>query len=180
MERKFLEDLGIAADLVDKIIDEHGKNINALKAQRDTYKSQLDTTKAELKKFDGINVEDLRGQITKLQTDLSAKEKEVAERISDIEFNSALEKAIKAAGGRNAKAITALIGDTKSLKASKNQEADIKAALEAVKKDNDYLFESVKPPYVVSSTSGAGRSNPDDKKAQANAALRMLITGKEA
>ena len=96
MERKFLEDLGIAADLVDKIIDEHGKNINALKAQRDTYKSQLDTTKAELKKFDGINVEDLRGQITKLQTDLSAKEKEVAERISDIEFNSALEKAIKA------------------------------------------------------------------------------------
>ena len=73
-----------------------------------------------------------------------------------------------------------MIGDTKSLKASKNQEADIKAALEAVKKDNDYLFESVKPPYVVSSTSGAGRSNPDDKKAQANAALRMLITGKEA
>ena len=68
MERKFLEDLGIASDLVDKIISEHGKDINTIKAQRDTYKTQLDTTKAELKKFDGVNVEDLRGQITKLQT----------------------------------------------------------------------------------------------------------------
>ena len=65
MERKFLEDLGIASDLVDKIINEHGKDINTIKAQRDTYKTQLDTTKAELKKFDGVNVEDLRGQITK-------------------------------------------------------------------------------------------------------------------
>ena len=180
MERKFLEDLGIVSDLVDKIINEHGKDINTIKAQRDTYKTQLDTTKAELKKFDGVNVEDLRGQITKLQTDLSAKENEIAEKLSDIEFNSALESAIKAAGGRNAKAITALIGDTKTLKASKNQEADIKAALEAVKKDSDYLFESAKPPYVVASTSGTGKSNPDDKKAQANEALRMLITGKEA
>ena len=180
MERKFLEDLGIASDLVDKIINEHGKDINTIKTQRDTYKNQLDTTKSELKKFDGVNVEDLRGQITKLQTDLSTKENEIAEKLSDIEFNSALESAIKAAGGRNAKAITALIGDTKTLKTSKNQEADIKAALEAVKKDNDYLFESAKPPYVVASTSGAGKPNPDDKKAQANEALRMLITGKEA
>ena len=49
-----------------------------------------------------------------------------------------------------------------------------------MKKDNDYLFESAKPPYVVASTSGAGKPNPDDKKAQANEALRMLITGKEA
>ena len=177
MERNFLEDLGIASDLVDKIINEHGKDINTIKAQRDTYKTQLDTTKAE---FDGVNVEDLRGQITKLQTDLSTKENEIAEKLSDIEFNSTLESAIKAAGGRNAKAITALIGDTKTLKTSKNQEADIKAALEAVKKDNDYLFESAKPPYVVASTSGAGKPNPDDKKAQANEALRMLITGKEA
>ena len=121
MERKFLEDLGIASDLVDKIINEHGKDINTIKAQRDTYKNQLDTTKAELKKFDGVNVEDLRGQITKLRTDLSTKENEIAEKLSDIEFNPALENAIKAPGGRNAKAITALIGDTKTLKTSKNQ-----------------------------------------------------------
>ena len=57
--------------------------INTIKAQRDTYKTQLDTTKAELKKFDGVNVEDLRGQITKLQTDLSTKENEIAEKLSE-------------------------------------------------------------------------------------------------
>ena len=60
-------------------------------------------------------------------------------------FDGRIKDAITAAKGRNAKAIAALL-DVDALRASKNQEADIRAALEALKKDNGYLFESETPP----------------------------------
>ena len=68
--------------------------------------------------------------------------------------------AITAAKGRNAKAISALL-DVEKLKKSTNQDADIKDALEALKKDNAYLFEddSTPPPYA----GGTGRSTPPSK-----------------
>ena len=60
------------------------------------------------------------------------------------------------------------------LKASKNQEADVKAAFEAVKKDNAYLFSDTKVPRVISSTPGADPKT-DAPKTQANEALRSLF-----
>ena len=73
---------------------------------------------------------------------------------------SGLMAAITAAKGRNAKAISALL-DVEKLKKSTNQDADIKDALEALKKDNAYLFEddSTPPPYA----GGTGRSTPPSK-----------------
>ena len=51
--------------------------------------------------------------------------------------------------------------DVEKLKKSTNQDADIKDALEALKKDNAYLFEddSTPPPYA----GGTGRSTPPSK-----------------
>lgn len=63
-------------------------------------------------------------------------------------FDGRIRDAITAAKGRNAKAIAALL-DVDALRASKNQETDIRAALEALKKDNGYLFESETPPPPI-------------------------------
>lgn len=45
MQRKFLEDLGLAKDVIDKIMTENGNDINnakkKLEAERDNYKEQL-------------------------------------------------------------------------------------------------------------------------------------------
>ena len=88
-----------------------------------------------------------------------------------------MEAAIRAAGGRNEKAVMAML-DVDTLKASKNQDKDIQAAIEAVKKENDYLFVPDKPvPKVVSSTPGVS-GKTDDLKSRANDALRSFL-GKE-
>ncbi len=42
MQRKFLEALGIAEDVIEKIMAEHGKDIERFKTERDGFKSQLD------------------------------------------------------------------------------------------------------------------------------------------
>ena len=61
-----------------------------------------------------------------------------------MEFSSALDSALGASKARNSKAVRALL-DIDALKASKNQTEDIRKAIEAVKAENDYLFESSEP-----------------------------------
>lgn len=177
MKREDLTAKGLTAEQVDFVMAEYGKDVNPIKAERDSYKTQLETAQASLKAMEGVDVNGLQEKIKTLTTQLSGKDGEIEKIKADYAFDASLKEAIRAASGRNEKAIMALL-DTETLKASKNQEADIKTALETLKKDNDYLFQSAAPvPRVVSHTPG---QNPDveDKKTQANAALRSLF-GKE-
>lgn len=112
--------------------------------QRDAHKSSLDAVNEKLKEFEGVDVADLKGQIAKLQDDLKAKDDEYAAKEADRAFNDALTEAIKTAGGRNAKAVMALL-DIDKLKESKNQGEDIKKALETVKESDAYLFGANEP-----------------------------------
>lgn len=107
--------------------------------QRDEYKTSLDTVNGKLKEFDGVDVADLRGQIEALKQDLKDKDAEYAAREADRAFNETLREAIKEAGGRNDKAVMALL-DVEALKASKDQSADIKKALDAARESDAYLF----------------------------------------
>ena len=52
-------------------------------SQRDNYKASLDDVNAKLKEFEGVDVKDLQGQITKLQGDLKAKDDEYAAKEAD-------------------------------------------------------------------------------------------------
>lgn len=144
MQRKFLEELGLEKDVIDKIMAENGSDIEKIKADRDNYKSQLETAQEALKGFEGVDVKELNGKIAQLNADLAAKDTEYQQKIADMEFNSVLDNAITAAGARNAKALKALL-DIEALKNSKNQAEDIKSAIDAVKTDNGYLFNSDEP-----------------------------------
>ena len=156
MKREFLENLKIGdqalgKDLIDTIMAENGRDIESAKkpfADYEAIKEQLKTAQDGLKAFEGVDVKDLQDKIKTLNTQLSTKDKEWQD------------KAITTAKGRNAKAISALL-DVEKLKKSTNQDADIKDALEALKKDNAYLFEddSTPPPYA----GGTGRSTPPSK-----------------
>lgn len=153
MQRKFLEELGLEKEIVDKIMTENGSDVekakSKLEAERDNYKEQLETAQVALKEFEGVDVKELNGKIAALTETLTAKENEYQAKLADMEFNSALDGAISKSGARNSKALKALL-DTDALKASKNREADIAAAIEAVKGENDYLFENKQPiPTIV-------------------------------
>jgi hypothetical protein len=167
MQRKFLEDLGLEKSVVDKILNENGADIekakSRLETERDNYKSQLETAQTALKKFEGVNVDELKGEIEKLNGDLATKETEYQTRIADMEFNSVLDGAISESGAKNAKAVKALL-DLENLKTSKNQADDIKKALEQVKSENGYMFGSDEPfqnPVGATDTGNGGTgSNP--------------------
>ena len=69
--------------------------------------------------------------------------------LAELAFSGVLNQAIAQAGGRNAKAITALL-DVNTLRESENQQAAVEEALEVLKKNDGYLFTQAEtpPPYA--------------------------------
>lgn len=144
-----------------KTVAEFDKVKNRLEVERDNYKDSFETAQNALKEFDGVDVKELNGKITQLTSDLAKKDSEYQAKIADMEFNSVLDSAISASGARNSKAVKALL-EIEALKGSKNQEDDIKKAIEAVKTENDFLFGADEP--INNVVIGAGNSNQPGKK----------------
>lgn len=174
MKREDLTAQGLTAEQVEFVMSEYGKEVNPLKVERDSYKTQLDTAQASLKAMEGVDAAELQRKITDLTTQLQGKDTEIEKIKTDYAFETSVKDAIRKASGRNEKAIMALL-DVETLKASKNQAQDIEAAITALKKDNDYLFQTTtQVPRVVSSTTGIN-NEAQTKKEQANEALRSLL-----
>ena len=156
MKREFLTGLTLPDNVkldkatIDAIMAENGNDINALKAdhataiktvekERDSYKKQLDDAQATLKGFEGVDVEQLKTKITDLTTEIDANKTKYEAEIADIKFSNLLNGKVTAFGAKNAKAVISLL-NVDALKASKNQEQDIEAALKAVKESDSYMF----------------------------------------
>lgn len=165
MKREFLQNLKVgdqplSKEAIDAIMAENGRDIEAAKksfADYDTVKQQLADAQTTIQGFkdQGTDLETVRQKAqeweTKYNDAIAAHQQELADR----DFRQMLEGAITGAKGKNAKAIAALL-DVDALKGSKNQEADIKTALEAVKKENGYLFDGEATPPPYSPTAGTG------------------------
>ncbi len=174
MKTEDLQRKGLNQEQIDFVMAEYGKDLNAIKAERDGYKTQLDTAQASLKAMEGIDAAGLQTKVSDLTKQLQGKDAEIEKIKSDYAFDASLKEAIRKASGRNEKAIMALL-DVDTLKASKNQAQDIEAAITTLKKDNDYLFQQTTAvPRVVSSTTGIN-NDAQTKKEQANEALRSLL-----
>ena len=156
MKAEFLQnfkvgDAPLPKEVIEAILVENGRDVEEAKkpfADYDSIKEQLRTATEGLEAFKGVDVKDLQGQVTKLTKDLSDQAEAHKKQLADLAFDGVLKEAITAARGRNTKAIAALL-DVDALKASKDQTADIKSALDALKKDSGYLFDSEEtpPPY---------------------------------
>jgi hypothetical protein len=159
MKTEFLQnfkvgDQPLTKEIIDAILAENGRDIEAAKkpfADYDTIKQQLTEAQTTLQNIqkNGQTIEaaqqNARDWEQKYNDAIATHQQELADR----DFRQALEAAITGAKGKNAKAIMALM-DVDTLKGSKNQEADIKTALEGLKKDNGFLFddEPAPPPYA--------------------------------
>lgn len=188
MERKFLEnfkigDQPLTKEVIDTILAENGRDVEAAKkpfADYDSIKEQLQTAKDSLKAFEGVDAAKLQGEITKLQGQLTAKDQEWQGKLDAMAFDGKIKDAITAAKGRNSAAIIGALGADKiaELRASKNQDAEIKAALEGLKKDSGYLFddEQLPPPYApgtgTGGAPGAERRNAETAAIRAAAGLK--------
>ncbi len=164
MKREFLQGLKVGEtplpkEVIDAIMAENGRDIESVKARYadyDALKEQLAQAETDISK----SWEEKLNQ----QVDTHRRE------MSDLIFSHNLDKAILSAKGRNAKAITALL-DIDTLKASENQTADLEVALQNLKQDCSYLFQSETPPPYAR---GTGANQPEVNKSPATLAGALL------
>lgn len=178
MKRDFLQnfkvnDQPLPKEIIDAILDENSRDIGAAKAEHadyDTLKSQLAEAQKTIKGFQdqGADIEAVRNSAKEWEEKYNQAISEHNQKMADMAFDHALESAITGANGKSVKAIRALL-DVDTLKGSKNQEADIKAALEGLKKDSGYLFDDgqVPPPYAGGT--GTGKNQPGEPTSLAGA-----------
>lgn len=164
MKRKFLEELGLEKDDIDKIMTENGNDINAAKAELSEVIAERDKLKQDIKEREGQietlkksagSGEDLKKQIEALQVE-NRKEK----------ISYAVEKALTAAKAKNVTAAKAMLKDLD--KAEFSEDGSIKGLSEQIKtlqKDEatKFLFEEEKKPQKPKMT-GASPADPDDEK----------------
>lgn len=129
--------------------DFNAKN-DALKAAQ----AQLAEANQAIEGFKAMDIDGVKKAAEDWKQKFEQAQKDADARVAAIQFDAMLDSAITSARGRNAKAVKALL-DVDALKASKNQEADVSAALESLKKDSGYLFESETPPPYAAGTGTA-------------------------
>lgn len=173
MKREFLQnfkvgDQPLPKETIDAIMAENGRDIESAKApfaDYDTMKSQLTEAQKAIKGFQdqGADIEAVRKSAKEWEDKYNQAIADHNQKMADMAFDRALDTAITGAKGRNIKGIRANL-DVETLKSSKNQEADIKTALEALKKSDAYLFDDggTPPPYSAGAgTGGAGGYSAD-------------------
>lgn len=167
MKRKFLEDLGLEKETIDKILDENSKDIGAAKGQLENVQNELATTKQtladtnkqldEIKKTAGDN-EALQKQINDLQEANKQKDAEMVrvkrENIDDILLTEAKAKNLKAV-----KALLKEINETDDEKYKAARLAEIEELVKA--EDSKFLFGGEKK--ITGTEPGDPNVEPDGK-----------------
>lgn len=173
MKREFLKELGLTDEQVDKVMTENGKDIEKAKgdlAAKETeleeVKGQLEAANKQIEEFREMDIESIKQAAEEYKAKFEQTEKDAQEKLEALQFEYSLEREIAAAKAKNVKAVKALL-DIDTLRKSKNQSEDIKAAIKAVQKDNDYLFgESGKPSIFAGGNPNGGSvdKNPFSKE----------------
>lgn len=156
MKRKFLEELGIEKETVDKIMAENGKDIETAKGDLETIKAELENAKAviserdkqlkELEKSVGDN-EELKTQLENLQAENKKQAEAHATEIDRLKMDNAINSALGAAGARNAKAVRGLFDESGFKLNDKGEVEGLAEAIKAVQKSDGYLFEDKQPSH---------------------------------
>lgn len=178
MNREFLKNAGVPEDQIDKIMAEHGKDIQAekdkaTKAANDlteanktieTYKTQV----AELENKAGDNA-DIKKQLDDLKAQIAKEKKEAEEKAAD----ETLTNTIKAALPQDKKFVNefteaAMISQIKAeLAKPENKGKGISELFTALTKDKEGIFANPNQPGNMGGFGGADIDDVDDAKMRA-------------
>ena len=152
MKREFLQSLTMGdapmpKEMVDAIMAEHGKDIQAHKQAAQQWEDKYNQT-------------------------VTAHQQELAR----LAFDGIVKDAVNAQRGRNLTAIKALL-DLPSLQESPQPTEAVQAAVQALKQEHGYLFETqpAMPPYAPGAGTGVAQAEPSPNTLAG--ALRAKLKG---
>ena len=153
MKRKYLEDMGLDKETVDKIMAENGKDIEDSKGSLEQVKSELKQTKdqlterdtqlEDLKKSSGDS-EELKKQIDNLQEE-NKKAKETYEtEVKELKMNAAIKLALGDTA-QDTELVSGLFDKTKLILADDGKVTGLEEQIKSIKESKPFLFKETKP-----------------------------------
>ena len=129
---------GLTEEQINQIMRLHGQDETAHQATVQGLQAQLTTAQQGLAAFEGVDVNDLRNQITDLTNQLTTQ-------AAGYTFSGVLRTAAREAGALDEEDVIALLPNRATLRDSKNQSEDVKAAFADLKARKPYLFQQEDP-----------------------------------
>lgn len=152
MKRKFLEDLGLEKEAIDKIMAENGADIEAEKAKTTDVTTKLEdanskletanTTIKELKKSNADN-EELQNKVKEYETKTKELETEYKTKIRNLTLDSAINKALTGANAKHSDLLSTKINRDKLQINEDGSITGLNEQVENLKTEYKDLFETV-------------------------------------
>ena len=155
MDRKFLEDLGLEKEVIDKIMEENGKDIEkekkgvdklksdnaVLTSEKERLEGQLQEANGTIEELSKIDAEKLQEEVQTYKKKFEESEREKEAEIKKITLEHEIEKNLLSAGAKNLKAVKALL-DIEEIEKSNELTKTITTQIENLKESDGYLFET--------------------------------------
>lgn len=148
MKRKFLEDLGLEKEAIDKIMAENGNDVNAVRAEFESVKQQLEAANSQiqerdkqleaLKKSTGDN-EAMQKQITDLQTENKAAKEKYESEMKDLKLSTAVKLSV-AGIAHDTDIVSGLLDKSKLILSDDGKVSGLEEQINALKKEKSFLF----------------------------------------
>lgn len=146
---------GLTEEQINEIMRLHGQDAAAHQATVQGLQAQLTTAQQGLAAFEGVDVNDLRSQISDLTNQLTQQAAEFA-------FTGVLRAAAHEAGALDEEDAITLLPNRATLRDSKNQAEDVKNAFAALKTHKPYLFQQGSPAPQDDGTDPQPGNEPHD------------------
>ncbi|MBP2057165.1 chromosome segregation ATPase [Lactobacillus colini] len=172
MNKDFLKELRLKDDAIAKVMKAYDKDIQDFKDQIKTkddtiagLNGQVDQSNEQLKalKKQVEGNDDLQKQVAEYQKKMEEMTKNNQAHEAALKKGFAISNAIRDAGGKNAKAIEALL-DQETINFEDGKLSGLDKQLEGLKKSDDYLFTSQEKKPQVSFTASGNPSNATNTK----------------
>lgn len=156
MKRKFLEDLGLEKDAIDKIMAENGNDVNAAKAEYDSMKQERDTMAAQVAERDKQletlknstgDMEALKQQIITLQADNQAAKEKYDADMKELKLSTAIRLAL-GESAQDSDLVAGLFDKSKLILSDDGKVTGLEEQLKSLKKEKAFLFKEEKPAQV--------------------------------
>lgn len=174
MKRKFLEDLGLEADAIEKIMIESGKDTTALKAKVDDLTEQINVKEATISEKNSKIAELEKVDVEAIKTaEYERGKTEGSKEIEDFKKQNALDKALSKYKAKDASILSKML-DMEKVKY--NDKFEIVEGLEdqinSIKESHDYLFDNDKPLPTFSGANPNNNPNLNNKELSLGEALK--------
>ena len=166
-------------DIDKKISAEIGKgfvaraDFNAANEAKKAAETQLTEANKTIAGYKEMDIDAIRQSAADWQAKAEQAQKDADARVAAVQFDGELNNEIIKAGGRNPKAIKALL-DVDTLRGSKDRRTAIASALDALKQGEGYLFSSGETPPPYAAGTGTGTVKTEKQKDGVEVAFAAL------